>query len=108
MEHSHFHVRKGVVDDETTGFLAVTFAPRTSAQPQAELPGQPDETQQLAVINCPDSQIVFPKAQYPVSGIMDGKGTRRPKKIAQQQWIVGDPRQRWRVRYLERSENETV
>lgn len=74
MKHVRFHVRKGVVDDETAGFFAVTFTPRISAQPQAELPGQSDEAQQLAVINGPDWQTLLLKAQYPVSGIMDGKG----------------------------------
>ncbi len=74
VKRRHFHVRKRVVDDETTGFFAVPLAPCTASQPQSEFSGKADEADQLAVIDCPNGQIVFPKAQYPRSSVVHREG----------------------------------
>lgn len=74
MERRHSHLCKCMVDDQTRGFLAVALAPCTSAQPQSEFASEADEADQLAIIDRPNGQIVFPKAQYPRSGVVHREG----------------------------------
>lgn len=74
MERRHSHLRKGMVDDETTGFFAVTFTPCTAPQPQSEFASEADEADQLAIIDRPNGQIIFPKAHYPRSGVVHREG----------------------------------
>lgn len=74
MKRRHSPLRKRVVDDEATGFFAVPLAPCAASQPQSEFTGEADEADQLAFIDGPNGQIVFPKAQYPRSGVVHREG----------------------------------